>query len=106
MRKKTYNFWLNMNDSYKYETSIDEWGCASLALLGSDYGCEYNYCIDGDDDLSAIYLYRYNPKYDDYETDTSCYRAYSIEWDKEDWKQRLMVEMTNFLEDNTEWYFV
>ena len=102
-----YEFDLNMGVMPDV-SCIDMWGCASCVRLGTDYGCEYNYCIDGEYDCSAIYLYFWNEKTEEYETDTSCYRHYEVDFCKDDWADRLKAEMMRFLKENliNEWYYV
>lgn len=101
-----YEFELNMSREFQNSNCKDEWGCAFCWIEGSELGCEYNYYIDGDIDGSAIYLFYDDGKY--MWTNTDCFYPYEIEWDKEDWADRLKAEMMSFLKEEItrEWYYV
>lgn len=58
-----------------------------------NYGVEYNFCIDGEENASAIYLMRYNPSMDDMETDHDKYIHYEINFEEKDWKERFLEKM-------------
>ena len=62
-----------------------------------NYGVEYNFCIDGGENASAIYLMRYNPNMDDMETDHDKYIHYEINFEEKDWKERFL--------EKWEWFF-
>jgi len=85
---------INMDETYRCKTDIDEWGCASVWLDEDEtMGAEYNYCIDRGESYCAIYGFTQFPNDDTYYTDYDCYYSYDIEWDKKDWKKRLANKM-------------
>lgn len=69
----------------------DYWG-AGFAWYKS-YGVEYNFCVDGEENASAIYLMRYNSEIDDMETDHDKYIHYEINFEEKDWKERFLKKM-------------
>lgn len=69
----------------------DYWG-AGFAWYKS-YGVEYNFCVDGEENASAIYLMRYNSEIDDMETDHDKYIHYEINFEEKDWKERFLEKM-------------
>lgn len=69
----------------------DYWG-AGFAWYKS-YGVEYNFCVDGEENASAIYLMRYNSEIDDMETDHDKYIHYEIDFEEKDWKERFLEKM-------------
>lgn len=69
----------------------DYWG-AGFAWYKS-YGVEYNFCVDGEENASAIYLMRYNSEIDDMETDHDKYIHYEINFEEKDWKGRFLEKM-------------
>ena len=81
-----------MDETYKNMDCIDEWGCATL--WSGFVGCEYNYCIDGDCNSSAIYLMKMDGDYAI--TDHDTFQHYAIEWN-DSWKENLEEEMEAFL---------
>lgn len=80
-------------------SSYDEWGCAYI-WLGEEIGVEYNLCIDGVENCSAIYKMKLNKEIDYMETDTDTFVHYEINFKDNDWKEKLenamcqaMIEM-------------
>lgn len=69
----------------------DYWG-AGFAWY-KNYGVEYNFCVDGEENASAIYLMRYNPNMDYMETDHDKYIHYEINFEEKDWKERFLEKM-------------
>ncbi len=90
---KKYDFEINMSEEFKDLSCCDEWGCAYF--WSHKLGAEYNYCIDGDDDYSAIYLMYIED--DLCSTDHNCYVPYHIDWNDEQWEWNLQVEMISFV---------
>lgn len=99
-----YEYEVNIDKSYK-DKETDEWGCAFL-WLDDDHGVEYNYCVDSFHNrtmnCSAIYAtyMDHAPAFDDdsemdryMETDTSKYVHYEIDFDDDEWKEKLVVAM-------------
>lgn len=99
---KNYDFELNFGREYQDTIYCDLWSAAFVFCDG--YGAEYNYCIDVDTNYSAIYLMEQEDN-GFYETDVDCLTNYEIEWDKEDWAERLEAEMIDFVRKNV-WYYV
>lgn len=76
---------------------VDEWG-AAFVWLGEDIGVEYNLYIDGDNNCSAIYKTQMND--DGYmATDYSSFIHYEIDFDTDDWQEKLKTAMCNALEE-------
>lgn len=92
-----YKFELNMDDSYKQYTDIDEWGMA--VVWAGYYGAEYNFCIEEGDNYSAIYYMEYNEKTDYWDTDYNCFEHYEINFNDFNWKKDLEKAMYNFIID-------
>ena len=82
-------------DDRKNEDCCDYWG-AGFAWY-KNYGVEYNFCVDGEENASAIYLMRYNPNMDYMETDHDKYIHYEINFEEKDWKERFLRKW--------EWFF-
>lgn len=78
-------------DDRKNEDCCDYWG-AGFAWY-KNYGVEYNFCVDGEENASAIYLMRYNPNMDYMETDHDKYIHYEIIFEEKDWKERFLEKM-------------
>ena len=78
-------------DDCEDEDYCDYWG-AGFAWY-KNYGVEYNFCVDGEENASAIYLMRYNPEMDDMETDHDKYIHYEINFEEKDWKERFLEKM-------------
>ena len=94
-----YEFELNMNkEDYQNKMCIDEWGVAYLWDNIHQIGAEYNYAIDDGENYCAIYMFEESD--DKIWTDTSRYRHYEIEWDKDDWALRLKNAMIEFIKEN------
>lgn len=93
-----YKFELNMDDSYKQYTDIDEWGMAVIDF--GTYGAEYNFCIEEGDNYSAIYYMEYNEKTGYWDTDYNCFEHYEINFNDFNWKKDLEKAMYNFVIDN------
>lgn len=69
----------------------DVWDCATL-WINDHQGVEYNFCIDGTLNLSAIYkMYGYENHLviTDYET----FEHYKIDFNDENWKEELLKAM-------------
>ncbi len=90
-----YEFRLNMDDSYKQYTDIDEWEMA-VVWVGY-YGAEYNFCLQNGDDYSAIYFMEYNDETDYWETEYDCFEHYEIDFNNPNWKLELKEAMYNFV---------
>lgn len=102
---KEYEFELNMSKEYQKKEVWDEWGMAYV--FGDKFGAEYNYYVDvnykqdGTEeriDASAIYL-MWEEDNGFWETDVDCFEHYEIEWDKEDWAERLKNKMIEFVKE-------
>ena len=78
-------------DDRKNEDCCDYWG-AGFAWY-KNYGVEYNFCVNGEENASAIYLMRYNPNMDYMETDHDKYIHYEINFEEKDWKERFLEKM-------------
>lgn len=89
-----YEFELNMNDSYKQYTDIDEWKMAIVRI--GYYGAEYNLCLQNGDNYSAIYFMKYNDKTDYWDTDSNDYLHYEIDFNNPNWKLDLKETMVAF----------
>ena len=94
---KNYEFELNMDDSYRDYKYIDEWGCALIWFEEYGYGAEYNFCLDGEIDSSAIYLVEYNDETDDWEDKTYWFEHYEIDFNNPNWKTELEKAMYDFV---------
>ncbi len=90
-----YEFRLNMDDSYKQYTDIDEWEMA-VVWVGY-YGAEYNFCLQNGDDYSAIYFMEYNDETDYWETEYDCFEHYEIDFNNPNWSEDLEKEMKEYL---------
>lgn len=67
---------LNMDESYRNVDYIDEWGMAYV--WNGKYGAEYNYCIEGTENLCAIYFMCEDDK-GEWHTDSDRYVHYEID---------------------------
>lgn len=92
-----YKFELNMDDSYKQYTDIDEWGMAVIDF--GTYGAEYNFCIEEGDNYSAIYYMEYNEETGYWDTDYNYFEHYEINFNNPNWKLELKEAMYNFVID-------
>lgn len=90
-----YKFELNMDDSYKQYTDIDEWGMAVIDF--GTYGAEYNFCIEEGDNYSAIYYMEYNEETGYWDTDYNYFEHYEINFNDFNWKKDLEKAMYNFI---------
>lgn len=81
-----YHASVNIDDSYQYKDSYDEWGAAELFDRNGN-GVEYNLCYDGKSEMSAIY------KVDGFDIDESSHISYEIDFSFDDWKERLINAM-------------
>lgn len=89
-----FEFECHISEEYKGKET-DEWGSA-FAYLG-DVGVEYNFCIDGGNDCSAIYKMEYNRETESIETDYSTFIHYEIDFDNKCWIQKLRDTMYKVL---------
>ena len=96
--KNKYVTEVNIDDSYKEMEVADEWGVAYV--WAGKFGAEYNYCTDGENNYSAIYMMEMANDGQWY-TITDNYKHYEINWDSETWKRELEIEMVNFVKENT-----
>ena len=89
-----FEFECNISDEYK-DVETDEWGCAFACLV--DIGVEYNFCIDDGINSCAIYKMKLDKETECMETDYDTFIHYEIDFDKEDWVQRLKNAMCKAL---------
>lgn len=89
-------FELNMDEFYRDIDIIDEWGSAFLYGENGN-GVEYNFCRDGFDDCSAIYYFKQDEDY--LSTNYDEYVHYEIDFDNENWEQKLIDAMIEALEN-------
>lgn len=94
---EAYSFECNMSEEYGTYNSHDEWGCAIVSF--GNIGAEYNFCIDGGKNLSAIYKTELNPATDCIETDTSTFIHYEIDFSNPEWKSELETAMYSFVKE-------
>lgn len=87
-------FELNMDESYKDCKTIDEWTMAVVWI--GHYGAEYNLCLQDGDNYSAIYFMKYNDETDYWDTDSSDYLHYEIDFNNPNWKLDLKEAMVAF----------
>jgi len=92
-----YKFELNMDDSYKQYTDIDEWGMAVIDF--GTYGAEYNFCIEEGNNCSAIYFMEFNSNTGYWDTDYNYFEHYEINFNDFNWKKDLEKAMYNFIID-------
>ena len=92
-----FEFELNMNDSYRQYTDIDEWG---MAIVWAEYyGAEYNFCLENGDNYSAIYFMEYNEETGYWDTDYSCFKHHEVDFNNPNWKLDLKEAMYDFVID-------
>ena len=89
---KTYDFECNLSEGYKDLACCDEWGSATL-WLNDKQGVEYNFCIDGNCNLCAIYKMYYDEETDTEGTDSSTFEHYEIDFDNANWRKELEKAM-------------
>lgn len=81
--------------------SIDEWGDIQAVCESAGLGVEYNICIDntlGDTtNESAFYVMHYNSGSDYWDTDTSDFIHYEIDYSDPDWRKKIKEFAINFL---------
>lgn len=83
---KGFHFEVDIDNSYQYMENADEWGAATI-FDGNGNGVEYNYCLDHNNEQSAIY------KFEGMDTDYSTYKTYEIDWSVDNWKEKLLDAM-------------
>ena len=95
------NYQINMDETYRNRTDVDEWGCACCWLDEDEtVGAEYNYCFENGESYCAFYGFtQFGGADDTYYTDFDVYRHYDIEWDKPDWKERLGENLLAFAKE-------
>lgn len=86
---------INIDKSYKNKDNIDEWGAAFCWINNND-GAEYNICIDGGLNSSAIYRTKFNEKTEFMETDYDDFEHYEIDFDDIEWRDKLKKALFNF----------
>ena len=93
-----YEFECNMSDEYK-DIETDEWGCAFVwvDIWIETIGVEYNFCIDGGKNCSAIYKMKYDEEKEYNVTDYDTFIHYEINFDNENWKEELEEAMCKAL---------
>lgn len=94
--KNKFEFECNISEEYKDNDYIDEWGSA-FVWYGDDMGVEYNFCIDGDTNSSAIYKTEINKKTGYMETDYSEFVHYEVDFNDAEWRNKLEEAMCNAL---------
>lgn len=82
-----YKFECNLSKKYRKYDCCDEWGVATL-WLNDKQGVEYNFCIDGGCNSSAIYK-MYADENDEWETDYDTFEHYEIDFNDTKWKKML-----------------
>lgn len=92
-----FAFECDITESYKNENCIDDWGCAYL-WFKEDFGVEYNFCIDNEENCSAIYKLKFNDKTGHMETVTDKFEHYEINFDDVVWEKKLEQAMYEVLE--------
>ncbi len=102
--KKDYSFYCNITkESTLKEIAdtdcFDEWGCAYLSIgnEADEIGVEYNLCVDGNENCSAIYKVYYNEKTDCLETDYDEFIHYEIDFNNCEWGKELENAMCKAL---------
>ena len=86
-----YEFECNISNEYSNNQNCDEWGAAFLWGDDGSLGVEYNFCIDGSTNSSAIYKMQMKDEY--METDYSTFIHYEIDFSKDDWQAILAQSM-------------
>lgn len=81
-----------ISEEYKNHTNCDEWGVATL-WLNNKQGVEYNFCIDNGHNSCAIYKMDFNEETQLWETDTSVFEHYEIDFCNANWKTELEKAM-------------
>lgn len=81
-----------VSERYKDTSYCDEWGAATL-WLNDDEGTEYNLCIDGELNSSAIYKMYFDEEADGFVTDYSTFEHYEINFNDANWKNELKKAM-------------
>ena len=95
---------LKTKDGYKFENYIikefktytdhDEWGVAFVWL--NDIGVEYNFCIDNGYNSCAIYKTKLNTQ-GYMETDYSTFSHYEVNFNNDNWMEKLENKMCEAL---------
>lgn len=86
---------INIDESYKKEDCIDKGG-AALCLTDGDYGAEYNFCIFGELNCSAIYRTKFNKKTGLEERDYDYIEHYEIDFGDIEWRDKLKKALFDF----------
>lgn len=92
-----FEFECNISEEYKDENYVNDWGCA-YAWYGENIGVEYNFCIDNEENCSAIYKLKFNDKTGHMETVTDKFEHYEINFDDVEWEKKLAQAMYEALE--------
>lgn len=95
-----YEYECNMTEEYRDMEVIDEWGSAivwSNDDTNNDIGVEYNFCIDGNVNSSAIYKMKYNKETECMETDCDTFVHYEIDFNNKGWVHELENAMCEAL---------
>ena len=91
---KCVEFKCSLSDEFKDHTHYDEWG-AALLWLNEYESVEYNFCIDGELNSSAIYKLYYDESAGTLRTDYSTFEHYEIDFNHTNWKEELKNAMYN-----------
>lgn len=96
--KNNYKFECMLHPLYANETCLDEWGVACLFNESETQGVEYNFCVDGGKNLSAIYKMEYSESTDYMVTDPNQFVHYEIDFSSPNWEKELKDAMINAFE--------
>lgn len=89
---KYIQFECSLSEGYKNHSNCDEWG-AALLWLNDDQGVEYNFCMDGELNSSAIYKIYFDEEADGFRTDYSTFKHYEVDFNNRSWKEELKNAM-------------
>lgn len=90
--KKHTRFECYISEGYDNTSYCDEWGVATL-WINDNQGVEYNLCIDGELNSSAIYKMEYNERCEEWTTDYSIFEHYEVDFSNANWKNELKKAM-------------
>ena len=81
-----------ISEGYDDTSYCDEWGAATL-WLNDNQGVEYNLCIDGELNSSAIYKMEYDERCEEWTTDYNAFEHYEVDFSNANWRKELEKAM-------------
>lgn len=92
-----YDYEVLIDETYADYDDIDEFGSAFVWIGDGKLSCEYNLCLQGGVNCSAIYIMRQNENNECCMiTDYDDFKHYEIDFKNANWEQNLVKTMYEF----------